>query len=128
MRIALVILTAALFFSCSKPKVPAGIIPPEKMQEVFWDYLRADVYANEFIRKDSARNVEVENAKLQQQVFMLHKTSREEFYKSYEYYLNHQSQMKSMLDTLQVRQQKIIDVKRDTSVKKWPNKKYFLKY
>ena len=128
MRIALVILIAALFFSCSKPKVPAGIIPPEKMQEVFWDYLRADVYANEFIRKDSARNVEMENAKLQQQVFMLHKTSREEFYKSYEYYLNHQSQMKSMLDTMQVRQQKIIDVKRDTSVKKWPNKKYFLKY
>lgn len=128
MRIALVILIGALFFSCSKPKVPAGIIPPEKMQAVFWDYLRADIYANEFIRKDSGRNVEMENAKLQQQVFMLHKTSREEFYKSYEYYLNHQGQMKLMLDTLLVRQQKIIDAKKDTSYKKWANKKYFLKY
>ena len=86
------------------------------MQEVFWDFIRADVYANEIIRLDSTKNVELENAKLQAQVFQLHKVSKEEFYKSYEYYLRHQQLMKSMVDTMMVRQQRLSEVKKDTTI------------
>ena len=56
------------------------------------------------------------------------KISREQFYKSYEYYLYHTDEMKIMLDTLQVRQQKIIDSKNDTLIKNWTRKKFFLNY
>lgn len=115
-RALLFFLIAALLFSCSKSKVPSGILEPEKMQEVFWDFIRADVYANEIIRRDSTKNVELENAKLQVQVFQLHKVTREEFYKSYEYYLKHQQLMKSMVDTMLVRQQKLNEVKIDTVI------------
>ena len=114
------ILVALLFSSCSKKKVPSEILPPEKMQAVYWDYIRADVFANEFIKRDSSKNVEVENARLQQAVFKLHKVTKVEFYKSYDYYLNHQLLMKEMIDTMLARQQKVIippkimDLKRDT--------------
>lgn len=115
-RALLFFLIVALLFSCSKSKVPSGILEPEKMQEVFWDFIRADVYANEIIRRDPTKNVELENAKLQVQVFQLHKVTREEFYKSYEYYLKHQQLMKSMVDTMLVRQQKLNEVKIDTVI------------
>ncbi|HSN59576.1 MAG TPA: DUF4296 domain-containing protein [Ferruginibacter sp.] len=114
------ILVALLFSSCSKKKVPSDILSPEKMQAVYWDYIRADVFANEFIKKDSSKNVEVENARLQQAVFKLHKVTKVEFYKSYDYYLNHQLLMKEMIDTMLARQQKVIippkimDLKKDT--------------
>lgn len=116
-RVLLFILLIALFISCSRSKVPSGILKPEKMQEVFWDFIRADVYANEIIRRDPSKNVELENARLQMQVFQLHKVTKEEFYKSYEYYLNHQKLMKSMVDTMLVRQQKLSEVKKDSSIK-----------
>ncbi len=128
MKFILLIVLATLFISCSKSKMPNGILEPEKMQAVFWDYMRADVYANEYLRKDSGRDLQKESAKLQQQVFQLHKISREQFYKSYEYYLYHTNEMKIMLDTLQVRQQNILDFKKYIPERKWTDKKFFLKY
>jgi hypothetical protein len=116
-RVLIIALVAALFVSCSKSKLPSGILQPEKMQQVFWDFVRADVYANEIIRRDPGKNVELENARLQEQVFQLHKVTKEEFYKSYEYYLKHQQLMKSMVDTMLVRQQKRYEIKTDTTSK-----------
>ncbi|RYD74363.1 MAG: DUF4296 domain-containing protein [Sphingobacteriales bacterium] len=89
---------------CSESKFPKGVLEPEKMQAVYWDYIKADVFANEFVRRDTSKNIELENAKLQLQVFRLHKTTKEQFYKSYEYYLKNKDLMKAMLDTMVVRQ------------------------
>ncbi len=108
--ISVIFLLSAGLMSCSKSKVPNGILEPEKMQAVYWDYMRADIYANELIRNDSNRNANKENIQLQKEVFELHKVTKEEFYKSYDYYLNHSSLMKQMLDTMTVRQQKKIDM------------------
>ena len=90
-------------FGCTGSGIPKDILPPEKMQAVYWDYLRADIMANEYVTRDSSKNDSLENAKLQLQVFKIHKITKEEFYKSYEYYLNHQALMKDMLDTMLVR-------------------------
>ena len=117
LHIALTLL-AVLLYSCSESKLPSGILEPEKMQAVYWDYISADVFSNEFIRKDSSKNAALENKKLQEQIFRLHKISKETFYKSYDYYLNHQLLMKDMLDTMLVRQQKPIETKKDSSLKK----------
>jgi hypothetical protein len=97
----------ALLFAigCNQQKVPKDLLPPDKMQVVFWDYLRADVFANEYVRRDTSLNVEIENARLQNQVFQLHKTSREQFYNSYEYYLQQPGMMKAILDTMIQNQQ-----------------------
>ncbi|MEX1203212.1 MAG: DUF4296 domain-containing protein [Ferruginibacter sp.] len=91
--------------SCSKSKVPDGVLGPEKMQAVYWDYIRADVFAKEMLSKDSLNNIDSFNIQLQQQLFEKHNITKETFYKSYEYYISHQLLMKDMLDTMQVRQQ-----------------------
>jgi 3-oxoacid CoA-transferase subunit A len=90
--------------------VPKGVFVPEKMQAVYWDYIRADIYSNEMVRNDTNRNAIKENIKLQKEIFTLHKITKEEFYKSYDYYLNHPALMQEMLDTMTVRQQKKIDI------------------
>ncbi len=115
MKYALITLFTLVLVSCSKSKVPKGILKPEKMQAVFWDYIRADVYANEFVRRDTSKNAELENTRMQQQVFQLHKVTKKEFYDSYEYYLKHQELMKGMMDTMLVRQQKLNERKLDTT-------------
>lgn len=113
--LALIVVLAA----CSKSKFPKGILEPEKMQAVYWDYMRADIFANEYVRNDSSKNPVLENAKLQLQVFQRHNISKEQFYKSYDYYLNHRDLMKDMIDTMLVRQkQKIEKVKDSTKARR----------
>ncbi len=112
-----IFLVLAVLMSCSKSKVPKGIFDLEKMQAVYWDYIRADVYANEIIRNDTNRNANRENIKLQQRIFILHKITKEEFYKNYDYYLNHPSLMQEMIDTMIVRQQKKIEILREKKAK-----------
>ena len=91
--------------SCSRSKVPKDILPPEKMQAVYWDYLKVDVFVNDFVRRDSSKNLDIESARLQNQVFQLHKTNRKQFYSSYDYYLRNPGLMKPILDTMIKRRQ-----------------------
>ncbi len=94
--------SALLFlFSCKEKKnTPAGILEPAKMQKVFWDVLRADAFAYNFVTKDSSKNAEAENIKLQQQIFAVHKISKTDFYKSYDYYLNNAILLQPLLDSM----------------------------
>ena len=106
MRIFSIFIISAIFFSCSKNKMPDGILDPEKMQAVYWDILQADIFTNEFIIKDSSKNLKKENAKLQLAIFKKHNIDRQQYYKSYKYYLAHTNLMKDMIDTMMVRQKK----------------------
>jgi hypothetical protein len=102
-----------LFLSCTKKETfPKDILPPAKMQEVFWDYLKADAYTG--IRKndpsgqasifrDTALNIHLQNI-----IFKHHHISREEFYRSYQFYMNKPELMKPILDSIDVKQQKKI--------------------
>lgn len=86
--------------SCSGDSFPKDIITPKKMQDVFWDYLRADVYTTDFIVTDSTKNAVTENIRLQKIVFAKHKVTREQFYKSYHYYIEHPELMTQLLDSM----------------------------
>ena len=98
-----------LLNACTGNKLPKGVLPAEQMQAVFWDYLKADVYANDFLSADTNKDAKLENARLQLEVFKKHNVSKETFYKSYQYYLMRESLMKDMVDTMMIRQQKIYD-------------------
>lgn len=92
-------------FSCSEKKtLPKGILPPSKMESVFWDYLRADVYTKDFILPDTTRNDTLENLKLQKRIFAFYKISSDDFYKSYAYYTSHPALMNTLLDSMVARQ------------------------
>lgn len=103
------------FVACSKPSIPKDVLAPEKMQAVFWDYIKADAFANEFVRRDTSKKLELESAKLQLQVFKQHKISKEQFYKSYEFYLGNKDLMKNLMDTMLVRQKQETAIKPDSS-------------
>lgn len=99
------------FFSCTQDnKVPGNIIEPVRMQELIWDLFKSDAFITNFRGKpgDSAFNQLKESVLLYRQVFEIHKTNKEEFKKSLEWYQRHPVAMKRITDTLQGRQNKIM--------------------
>ena len=96
----LIILISLIFIACNTSKEPTDILPPEKMKVVFFDLVRADEFANNYIANDTSKNVKVERAKLYQKVFVLHKTSQDEFYTSYKYYQQNPDKHKQLFDSL----------------------------
>lgn len=108
MRIAVVgmfVLMLILGFGCSdKNQTPSGVIPRNEMEKIIWDMMEADQYASTYVLKDSAHtDVKQETLKLYQQVFQLHKISREDFSKSYAYYQSHPDVARNMFDSLLAR-------------------------
>ena len=68
-----------------------------------WDVIQADVFTEQFIKKDSLRNPSLENMQLQNKIFAIHKVTKVDFYKSYDYYMTHSDQMKNILDSITAR-------------------------
>ena len=101
------VLVVTILFFCitgcaNKDTNIKGILSKEKMQAVMWDIIGADVFTEQFVKKDSSKNAAVENMQLQNKIFTLHKVSRADFYKSYDYYVEHTNLMKAMLDSMTV--------------------------
>jgi hypothetical protein len=96
----LLVAVVCLFSCSSKKNIPKGILQPAKMQLVLFDVLRADNFVTEYVKKDSAKKPEEEIAKLQRQIFAVHKISKEDFYKSFDFYKAHPDMMQPMLDSM----------------------------
>ncbi len=100
-NLLIVLFVAVFLISCSeKETVPENIIQPKLMQSVIWDYVKADVYASEFIRKDSTKNDSMELLKMQKLILQHYHVSEELYKKSYEYYLNHPLKLSAILDSI----------------------------
>lgn len=111
-----------------KTKVPYGIIPQDKMEKILWDMIEADQYSNLYlikdsfhvtkdsvrvpkdsihgtkdsfrVKKDSVRvDVKLETLKLYQQIFQLHQVSREDFEKSFQYYIGRPDLTRRLFDS-----------------------------
>jgi Domain of unknown function (DUF4296) len=104
MRNLIIAVVALGICGCNDPKkVPGGILKPEAMQAVLWDMMKADVYTTDYLVSDSQKNATLENAKLQQQIFLIHNTTRETYQKSFDYYQQHPELMRPVLDTITAR-------------------------
>jgi hypothetical protein len=86
-------------FSC-KNKLPKDILEQKKMEKVLWDVLKVDAYTKNYFLKDTTKNIVLENAKMQFQVFALHNITKDQFYKSYRYYLANSNLIKPLLDSI----------------------------
>ena len=100
MRLTSIIISIILLVACSRSDVPGNILPPEKIRPIIFDLLRADEFVNNFVLKDTLLKREAEAVKLYEQVFLIHKVSAAEFYKSYKYYQAHPDVNKSLIDSL----------------------------
>ena len=92
---------AHCLISCgSNDRLPTGVMNPTKMQEVLWDVIRAQSFTNQFIKPGQSINALEENARLQKQIFSIHGINRGDFYKSYDYYKEHGSLLRVIMDSM----------------------------
>ena len=94
-------LCCALFSACMQHN--SSVLSSDKMEIILWELTQADAFTQEFIVKDTSKNLENENLKLQQKIFSKNKTDRKSFYKSYDYYLKHEELLKPLLDSMVVK-------------------------
>jgi len=90
-RLLLVCLSAIVWclVSCTdKDRIPKGVLGKEKMQQVLMDMIQAERYRDGFIMTDSSKDLKTETFKLYAQVFELNKISKDEFIKSYKFYMS----------------------------------------
>lgn len=95
-----------LIASCSSNDVPRNILSPDKMSPILWQQIKADIFTRENIVNDSLKknDLSFENEKLQMQIFKNFGVTKEEFYRSYNYYITHEDKFAVMIDTLIARQ------------------------
>ena len=106
------IFACIILVSCSSGQTPADILPPEKMEQVLWDQLRADAFTSVFVSKDSTKNLQQVNLELQEKIFQKDHTDKESFYRSYQYYLDHGEVMKDILDSMIAKQSRLREKER----------------
>jgi len=93
-------LATALGGCSDKDRIPSGILSREKMQDLMWDMIQADQYSS-YLTKDSAHiNLKLERLRLYQQVFLLHGVSRDQFRKSYDFYMSRPDLTQTLFDSL----------------------------
>lgn len=105
MRIVAGVLCMLLIAGCSeKDKIPSGVIGKDEMEKIIWDMMLADQYSSNYLVKDSAKvNVKIETLKLYEDIFRLHKVSRDEFRKSFQFYQGRPDITRTMFDSLLAR-------------------------
>jgi hypothetical protein len=102
-RLLLVCLSAIVWcmVSCTdKDKIPKGVLGKEKMQKVLMDMIEAERFRDGFIVYDSSKDQKTETFKLYAQVFELNKISKDEFIKSYKFYMSRPDIAREIFDSL----------------------------
>lgn len=101
MRVIFSIIIVFIFAACSqKNRIPAGILPQQKVRFIMWDLMRADEYINGLLMKNSSLDLQTERFSLYEQIFRLHNTSRESFKKSLSFYQSRPDLLKVISDSL----------------------------
>ena len=117
MRILVILFLFVNVLSC-KSSVQKDILPPKKMQTILWDMMQADEMAEYNSTNDSSFKGVAKHIVYYQNIFAIHKVSRETFKKSLNYYKDHPASLKPILDSLQHFAQRL--QVSDTSKKKTP--------
>ncbi|MFT3825263.1 MAG: DUF4296 domain-containing protein [Chitinophagaceae bacterium] len=113
-------IAAGLFVACSdKDRIPGDVLSQDEMGKVMWDMIQADRFSAQFLMKDSVkRDIKPEMFTLYDQVFQLHKISREEFTKSYRFYVSRPDIARVMFDSLVTKVSRIKNAAADSINKK----------
>jgi len=87
-------------------KIPPEIIQQPRMEKILWDMMQADRYVASFIMPDKVMDSAIKKEKaavMYEQVFRLNNISRDEFLKSYKFYLGRPDITKTMFDSISAR-------------------------
>ena len=100
-RIVFLLFICFLVACSDKVEVPKGILPPQQMQKVMWEMVKADEWVNHQSTSDSAFKRYAKSAALYQTIFKNQHTTDSQFKTSFRYYEKHPDLMKIVLDSLQ---------------------------
>lgn len=91
--------------ACNRdPKVPKGVLQPDKMEDVLWDMIQTGEFLSGFVLyRDTNINAVTESQRWYEKVYSFHQISKEDFKRSYNWYRDHPDMMKRILDSLAVR-------------------------
>ena len=90
-----------LAVACSTNELPVNIIPPKEMKTLVFDLMKADTYVNNYVLKDTFLKSKSQHIKMYEQVFLIHKTTKKDFYNSLSYYQQHPRLNKALFDSTQ---------------------------
>lgn len=98
----LIIFFITLLASCStKSEIPPDVLPPDKMELVLWDLMRADQYLGTYVfNRDTSLNRLTESLKYYQRIFTLHQVTKEQFDKSFTFYRARPILFKAIMDSI----------------------------
>ncbi|HVM88209.1 MAG TPA: DUF4296 domain-containing protein [Puia sp.] len=97
----ILVLTGCFLSACvHKDSLPKGIISKNEMQKILWDMIQADQFSKQFLSKDSTKNINLETMKLYDEVFQVYHISKDDFKKSYQFYISRPDIFKVVLDSI----------------------------
>lgn len=79
-------------------EIPENVMPVDKMKLVMWDLLQAGNYAT--IQKEKDTSIKQFNTAYMAQVLQLYKISKDDFFKSFDYYQTHPELNKILFDSI----------------------------
>jgi hypothetical protein len=101
-----IFLMFGLLVACmNKDKIPSDVLQRDEMEKVMWDMIQADRFSSQFMERDSnlQKNIKIENLKQYERVFQIHKITKEEFVRSFKFYLSHPEINQVLFDTMAAR-------------------------
>ena len=102
-RVVIIIaLSFVSLLSCNDNALPKGLLPISKMKKVAWDIFQAEIFTQQYLKKDSLSNPVTSNSKLQNEIFRHHHITREIYYQSYNYYSKNPDLMKELMDSIMI--------------------------
>ncbi|MBG9374927.1 DUF4296 domain-containing protein [Panacibacter sp. DH6] len=94
------IVVAVIFAACSSPnEIPDDVLGINEMKPIMWDMLRAGSLAQNLSGIDTVKIRDI-STNSYQQIFQLYGISKEQFYDSYQYYIEHPDKQKILLDSV----------------------------
>ncbi len=89
-----------LFISSVACKQESSTLAPTQMKLIMWDMITADEWLKFAASRDSSIVYKKQQTSLYNKIFTLNKTTKQDFYSSYQYYQLHPTEMKLLLDSL----------------------------
>lgn len=80
--------------------MPKDVLPLDSMKVIMWDMMQADELASQSTLKDTAHKLAYHAIGLYKEALASHHVTKEQFYKSYNYYLGRPDLNKILTDSL----------------------------
>jgi hypothetical protein len=96
----LTILVFSLIACSESKKTPENVLKPEKFQKVLTDVLLADALSTERSFKDTSVKIKDVNAAYFLKIFEIHGTTKNEFMRSYNFYLSRPDLLRVISDSV----------------------------